>query len=355
MARIDVTVRGAGVFGLAIAWTCAKRGAHVRVVDPNGPGAGASGGILGALAPHAPENWNAMKAFQFESLIMADVFWSDVEATTGVATGYARTGRLQPIPNETALQRARTRERTAGQYWQGLAAWNVIAQDEAGQWRPQSPIGLLVRDTLSARIAPRQAVAALATGIRASGGEIVDIADDSGVTVLATGATGLRDFSRMTGSALGSGVKGQAALLAYDAEPDAPQIRANGLHIVPHSDGTVAVGSTTERDYRDPVSTDAQLDELIARAAKAAPQLAGARIVERWAGERPRSVTRNPILGPWPGRPGHYIANGGFKTGFGMAPKVAETIADLVLEDKNRVPDGFSIKTAMATCHATFR
>ena len=31
---VDVTVRGAGIFGLSVAWACALRGASVRVVDP---------------------------------------------------------------------------------------------------------------------------------------------------------------------------------------------------------------------------------------------------------------------------------------------------------------------------------
>ncbi|HIF77741.1 MAG TPA: FAD-binding oxidoreductase, partial [Sulfitobacter sp.] len=63
---VDVTVRGAGIFGLSVAWACALRGASVQVVDPAGPAAGASGGIVGALAPHVPENWNAKKAFQLD-------------------------------------------------------------------------------------------------------------------------------------------------------------------------------------------------------------------------------------------------------------------------------------------------
>ena len=58
MATADVTVMGAGVFGLSVAYACAKRGALVRVVDPFGIGAGSSGGLVGALAPHVPENWN---------------------------------------------------------------------------------------------------------------------------------------------------------------------------------------------------------------------------------------------------------------------------------------------------------
>ncbi|MDX2484824.1 MAG: NAD(P)-binding protein, partial [Pseudodonghicola sp.] len=39
MAMADLTVRGAGVFGLSIAWICARRGARVQVIDPFGPGA----------------------------------------------------------------------------------------------------------------------------------------------------------------------------------------------------------------------------------------------------------------------------------------------------------------------------
>lgn len=52
MASVDVTVRGAGIFGLSIAWALVQRGARVQIVDPFGAGAGSSGGIVGALAPH---------------------------------------------------------------------------------------------------------------------------------------------------------------------------------------------------------------------------------------------------------------------------------------------------------------
>ncbi|MEQ9673084.1 MAG: FAD-dependent oxidoreductase, partial [Roseovarius indicus] len=35
------------------------------------------------------------------------------------------------------------------------------------------------------------------------------------------------------------------------------------------------------------------------------------------------------------------IANGGFKIGFGMAPKVAEVMAALILEGRDEIPEGF--------------
>jgi len=49
------------------------------------------------------------------------------------------------------------------------------------------------------------------------------------------------------------------------------------------------------------------------------------------------------MLGPWPDRPGHFVLNGGFKIGFGMAPKLAELAADLLLEGRDLVPEGFRV------------
>jgi glycine/D-amino acid oxidase-like deaminating enzyme len=139
---------------------------------------------------------------------------------------------------------------------------------------------------------------------------------------------------------MGGGVKGQAILLRHNAA-DMPQIFVDGLHIVPHADGTVAIGSTSENTFDHPTSVDSQCDELHARAIAALPILANSPVLERWAGLRPRTKTRAPILGAWPNRAGHFVANGGFKIGFGMAPKVAEVMVDLVLEGRDAIPDGF--------------
>ncbi len=337
---VDVTVRGAGIFGLSIAWTCARRGAAVRVVDPHGPGAGSSGGLVGALAPHVPENWNDKKAFQLDSLLMAETFWADVEATGGVSPGYARTGRLQPVADETALALARQRAQGAETLWRGLADWRVVEAAKLGGWTPPSPTGYVIHDTLSARMHPRRACAALAAGLRVLGIEITTEAPDAGRVVQATGHAGLADLNTALGRTVGSGVKGQAALLRFDTH-DTPQIFADGVHIVPHTDGTLAVGSTSERDWDDPTATDAALDAVIDRAVAAMPVLHGAQVIERWAGIRPRTRSRAPMLGAHPLYPGQFIANGGFKIGFGMAPKVAEVMADLLLEELDTIPDGF--------------
>ncbi len=343
---VDVTVRGAGIFGLSIAWACARRGAKVAVVDPNGPGKGSSGGLVGALAPHVPENWNAKKAFQFESLIMAEPFWAQVEATGGVSSGYGRLGRIQPVPDQHSLDMARQRQISAQELWQGRADWRVIQEAEAGAWHPPSPTGYLIHDTLTARMHPRRACQALVAALSVMGVDVVADAPETGRVVHATGLAGLDELNRALGKTVGNGVKGQAALLRFDAG-DVPQLFTDAIHIVPHADGTLAIGSTSERDYDDPASTDSALDDVIDKAMRAVPVLHGAEVIERWAGVRPRSKSRAPMLGAHPLHPDQFIANGGFKIGFGMAPKVADVMADLVLEDRDMIPEEFKPEASL--------
>jgi glycine/D-amino acid oxidase-like deaminating enzyme len=333
MASAALTVMGAGVFGLAVAWEAARRGARVRVVEAVRVGAGASGGLVGALAPHAPDSWDDTRAFQRDSLLLAPGFWAGVAAAGGVDPGFGAVGRLAPLADDRAVAQARVRAAAAARHWPD-ALCAVVAATGA-PWEPESPSGLMLRDTLTARVDPRRALAALAAAVRALGGEITEggAGPDpvAGPVVWATGAAGLSAL------AAGRGEKGQAARLAVAAPPGTPLVQGRGLWVVPHADGTVAVGSTSEADWAQD-GPDARLDAVLDRAVALVPALRGAAVIDRWAGIRPRSATRQVLLGAWPGRPGHFVANGGFKTGFGLAPLVARLTVDLVLQGQDRVP-----------------
>ncbi len=363
----DVLVVGAGVFGLACARACLARGLSVIVADRDGPGAGASGGLVGALSPHPPERWNHKKAFQRDALQGAETWWQAVATEGGTDPGFRPCGRLIPLATPAARDLALARAEGALRHWPG-ARWTLVAPDHLPDWLDPAaaPCGA-VWETLSARLHPRRAVAALAAAVTARGGTIRTGWQAEGVAgtcvcfdrgtltartvILAAGTGAFPLIAALTGRPLGQGVKGQAALLAAEAS-DRPMIYTDGLYIVPHADGTVAVGSTSETAFADPHATDTRLDALIDRARRISPALRDAPILERWAGMRPRAPRPDPMLGPLPGHPHVLAATGGFKTGFGLAPAIGAAIAAMAAGETPALPPGFTAAEQIETLPA---
>ncbi len=342
----SITVIGAGIAGLSAGWEIARRGHAVRVIEAEATAAGSSGGTVGALAPHAPDSWNPKKQIQLDSLLAAADFWDEVAQTGGTDPGYARTGRVQAVA-AADLDKLRARIEGARQNWRGAARMWLTQERPGGPLVPESPDGWWLLDDLTARLSARNACAALGAAITARGGEIVTgqragIGEIGGTAIWATGVAGLEMLGRDLDRNIGQGVKGQSAALRFPA-PDAPQVYADGLHIVPHANGEVGIGSTSENSY-DHTGIDARLEAVIARARALCPALADAPVTARWAGIRPRARSRAPLLGGWPGRPGQFVLNGGFKIGFGMAPVLARIMADLVLEGRDAIPESFRLQ-----------
>ncbi len=352
----DVLVIGAGVFGLSCAWACLRRGMRVIVAEAAVPGAGASGGVVGALSPHPPEAWSARKQFQLDALRSAPAHWAEVAAAGGLGSGYVRLGRLIPLADDAARARAEARAEGARTHWHDAGSWTVAPADRHSGWlAPQAAPHGAVFETLSARLTPRSAVAALAAALSARGGRLrcgwraLAVEDRSvrfdegsiaaGVVIVAAGVGG-RD---LTPDLPCRGVKGQAALLRADAPAGAPLITADGVYVVPQPGGRVAVGSTSEDDWDDPTRVDARLDAVIAQAGALCPALAGAPVIERWAALRPRAARSDPMIGWAPGRTGVLIAGGGFKIGFGIAHAIGESLADMVEGHAPPLPPGFAV------------
>jgi glycine oxidase len=79
------------------------------------------------------------------------------------------------------------------------------------------------------------------------------------------------------------------------------------------------------------------LMHVLGLALELAPSLAEAPVVETWAGLRPFTEDRLPVLGPGP-LPGLFLASGHFRNGILLSPVTAELVAQAVLGRSPALP-----------------
>jgi len=339
----NITVIGAGVYGLSCALALLKDGHHVRVLEKGRVGQGASGGLVGALSPHVPEDWNLRKQFQLGALTSAAAHWAEVEALSNLSSGYGRVGRYIPLDDAYEAEKARGRCVGAARLWPDEFSWQVLA--DAPQIAPKAAPYGVVHESLSARISPRLACAALAAAVVACGGDIVEnhpVKALEGVSVIAAGIDSEALLTPFLGNGKIRGVKGQSVLLNSGLPAGSPVIYGNGVYIIPHADGTVAVGATSENKFEKAFSTDALLDIVLAKAVAIVPALGAAKVLERHAGLRPRAPKPEAMLGQLDDHT--FVATGGFKTGLGNAHAIAAALVQLVRGETPDIPKDMSPK-----------
>ncbi|MEP3049708.1 MAG: FAD-dependent oxidoreductase [Roseibium sp.] len=355
--RYDLAIAGAGIFGLSVAHAAIKAGLKTIVLEAKHVGAGSSGGLLGALMPHMPARWNPKKEFQFQALASLKDYIQALETDTGESCGYKRLGRILPLTTQDKLDHHLKRAEESKLHWHPETTGFSYVVEPAGNradWlsAEAAPYGI-VYETLAARVAPRAYLQALATYVKRHGdlleGATVERFDEqrgevrlasgdtvtAGKLVISGGFSAFDLIEHLTGEKIGRGEKGQALLLEGAGLEDRPAIYCDGLYVVPHDNGTVAVGSTSDRDTHDTVVDPARSEELVRRATAFCPSLEGRKVLTDWAGIRPRCNKRNPLVGKLPGFEKTYTATGGFKISFGIAHLVADA---LVAEISGRDP-----------------
>ncbi|UJW74416.1 NAD(P)/FAD-dependent oxidoreductase [Rhizobium sp. SL42] len=369
--QTDLLIIGGGIMGLWAAMQAERRGIRTLLLDGGPFAGGASGGLLGALMPHMPDKWNDKKQLQFDALLSLESEIAALEAETGLSAGYRRSGRLIPLPKPHLRAIAERHSSEALSNWhQGddQFFWNVmeISPSVAGWPADEFSAGGLVLDTFAARVSPRGLTRMIARRLgRAEYVRIIEfcrverIDPASGTAILGDGsviafghvviAAGCQSFPLLSSfgpkleKPLGQPVKGQAALLRADVSSDLPLLYLDGLYIVPHEGGQVAIGSTSENCFDEPYSTDGMLDDLLARACQLAPVLGGAEVIERWAGLRPKAVDRDPMVGIHPEAERVVALTGGFKVSFGLAHVLADAALDAVEGKAMALPESFSL------------
>ncbi|WP_421403585.1 NAD(P)/FAD-dependent oxidoreductase [Agrobacterium fabrum] len=380
---VPLLIVGGGIMGLWAAVKAERLGIDALLVEAGRLGGGASGGLLGALMPHMPDRWSDKKQFQFDALVALEAEIAGLEAETGLSGGYRRCGRIIPLPKPHLRGIAERHERDAAENWRSGERrfhWHVGERPSVAGWVDDvAGEAGFVFDTLAARVSPRALIALLSAFLRkarhvqvAEGCRVVFLDADAGRAVLSSGdeisfghvvvANGHESFPLIRGAlgleagvSLGQAVKGQAALLDASADPAMPVVFLNGLYIVPHEDGTVAIGSTSEDCFSEPFSTDEKLEKLLADACAVVRSLASAPVLERWAGLRPKAVGRDPMVGAVAGTAKLVALSGGFKVSFGLAHFLADAALQAVCGHTPVIPSGFRLQEHVSIAVPDFR
>ncbi len=126
-------------------------------------------------------------------------------------------------------------------------------------------------------------------------------------------------------------VKGQMlALVSSRRDLIRHVIRGNGVYLIPRRDGRIVVGSTVEDAGFDKRVDPDTIQGLHRAAAILVPELGQALIHEDWAGLRPGTPDKLPILGG-SSVEGYFVATGHYRDGILLAPVTARLMSQMIL------------------------
>ncbi|HEX5109104.1 MAG TPA: glycine oxidase ThiO [Vicinamibacterales bacterium] len=351
---MKVTIVGAGIVGCAIAHELALRGASVVVIDPRGIGGGATRASAGILAPAIEGHSTSLRRLLQCGLEAYDGFVRRLEAETGTALEYDRSGTLQLALDEAE---ATELEEMARQ----LSGMNV-----PHQWLTPPEVSSL-EPTTSARVTaalsiPQHGYVAvgpllghLATAMSKRGVTV----ENEVVTALERGAAGTRvvTAARTIESdavvvAAGSWSSSVADLRVHPAPVRpirgqllrlrAPERLASRVlwgsrcYVVPWRDGSMLVGATVEDVGFDETATTAGVRQLLDASVELLPALDRATFEEVRVGLRPMASDELPVIGASSLMPRLFYATGHYRNGVLLAPFTAALVADLVVDGRER-------------------
>lgn len=136
--------------------------------------------------------------------------------------------------------------------------------------------------------------------------------------------------------------KGQSLSLRMPS--DAPPVLSRVLfaqdtYVVPKADGRIIVGATVEPGRFDGDVTPSGVMHCLSEATRLVPALGDLPIEESWAGLRPTTPDKCPILGSTEQWDNVFLAGGYWRNGVLLAPKTGQLIGDLVVDGADRLSE----------------
>jgi glycine oxidase len=147
-------------------------------------------------------------------------------------------------------------------------------------------------------------------------------------------------------------VKGQMARVDVSGPPLSHVVKHGLPYVVPRTRGSLVVGTTSEDVGFDRRVHASDVAAFVRDMETVVPALAGARLVETWAGFRPRLADGLPALGPVEAVEGLHVATGHYRNGILLAESTGVLVAEAVLGRVDPCLATFSPSRFHATPHA---
>lgn len=360
---MKVLVVGGGIIGCAAALELARAGCRVTLFERATPGAEASSAAAGLLAPIDESTETTFARLALASWRLYPDVVRDLQERTGIDVEYVTRGTIYPT---SAAQKRRD---VAA--WGDLEEFGVELLEGDDVQRLEPALSPKVRHAIFVKgdhwlnnqrlvLAYAQAAAAagveLKTGCNVSrlvveGGKVRGLVTEGervegDAILLAAGA-----WSGDLMAALGAPLRieprrGQMIALAH-VPPVLTHCVHGEVYLAPRPSGELLVGATVERAGFQRAVTAEGISGLLHAAIELVPSLRELPIARMWCGFRPWAPDSLPVLGPWPGIEGLFVATGHFRNGILLAPITARLMTEWItgtepsLAVKDFLPDRF--------------
>lgn len=353
MSLPDVIIVGGGVMGCGIALRLRQAGMKVTVLERSIPGAEASSAAAGILAPQMESDGpGPFLELCLRSRALYGALATELRELTGVDIAYLPCGVLKAGFTEAEIHHLE-----AAVAWQkalGLRA-DLLDGKQALELEPQlSPHVLAaahfpddhqVDNRLLVRALSMAAARVGATfrsgyvrGVVEKDGRVagVDLDGDllsAGAVIVAAGSWSGLVHGTALDPHLVRPARGQMIELQTRLPVTSHILNSEKGYLVPRKDGRLIAGSTMEFAGFDKQVTAEGLARILAMALELCPALSTASVTETWAGFRPYTEDKLPILGPGP-LPGLFLATGHFRNGILLAPITAKLLTQCLLGER---------------------
>ncbi|MBI1754152.1 MAG: FAD-binding oxidoreductase [Acidobacteria bacterium] len=347
----DVLIVGGGIVGGACALALARQGCRVGLLEAEGWGLGATGAAMGHLVAldGSPEEL-ALCRLGLER-------WKELAPELGAALDMTTCGTLWVAADDEEMELVRPRcetYRAAGIRAELLDAAALrglepcLATGLAGGMLV--PGDAVVYPPAGARLlaeAAARAGAELLCGRRVASLEPEGLRLDDGTrlpagrVVIAAGS----DSKRLLPDLPLVKRKGHLAItdrrpgflrhqlveLGYLKSAHASREDSVAFNLQPRPNGQLLLGSSRQFGDESPDLRPHLLQRMIRRALAYVPGLAEVPVLRAWTGFRPTTPDHRPLIGPWPHRPGVFLACGHEGLGITTAPATAELLTAWIL------------------------